>query len=111
AIAATQRAGQLAGFSCPPLWQVEYQWTLSRLAPYAPAASTWSACLTSSTSISIVISPPTTTPPVSRTAFQVRPQSLRLILVCALKPATVVPHGLLTSPVYSTSSTTARVTP
>ena len=41
----------------------------------------------------MAISSPTITPPVSRAAFQVRPKSLRLILVFASTPMRVLPHG------------------
>src|SRR6476659_3184315 len=69
-----------------------------------------STCLTSSSSMLIVIVSPTSQPPVSSATFQFRSQSLRLILVCALKPALTVLQGVLACPTYSTSSTTGLVT-
>jgi hypothetical protein len=49
------------------------------------------ACSTASRSISMVTSSLTSTPPDSRAWFQLRPKSLRLILVLAVKPATTLP--------------------
>src|SRR6185503_2388898 len=69
-----------------------------------------STCLTSSSSMLIVIWSPTSQPPVSSATFQFKFQSLRLILVEALKPALVVPQGVLACPAYSKSSTTCLVT-
>ncbi|GIV86355.1 MAG: hypothetical protein KatS3mg054_0384 [Chloroflexus sp.] len=60
---------------------------------YAATDSACGTCLTISISISIVTSSPTSTPPVSSATFQVKPQSLRLIFVVALKPALIVPQG------------------
>src|SRR6266545_1525542 len=57
----------------------------------------------------IVIVSPTSQPPVSSATFQFRSKSLRLILVWALKPALVVPQGVLACPAYSTESTTGLV--
>ena len=42
----------------------------------------------------IVTSSPTSTPPVSRAAFQASPKSLRLIFVVAESPMRVLPHGI-----------------
>jgi len=44
-------------------------------------------------------------------AFQVRPQSDRLIAVVAVKPALVLPHGSAWTPSNSRSKVTERVTP
>ena len=41
----------------------------------------------------MVTSSPTRRPPLSSAAFQVRPKSLRLILVVADTPTRVLPHG------------------
>ena len=57
----------------------------------------------------MVIVSPTSQPPISSATFQFGSQSLRLILVCALKPALNVPQGVLACPAYSTSSTTGFV--
>src|SRR5437773_202275 len=74
----------------------------------APTAARFVA----STSIVIVTSSPTATPPASSAWFQVRPKSLRLIFVVACAPARVLPHGSFISGVGpSTSRTTGRVTP
>src|SRR5690242_21951890 len=50
---------------------------------------------TASTSKVIETSSPTRMPPVSSAAFHVRPKSLRLILVVAVQPILVLPHGSL----------------
>src|SRR5215207_6427782 len=76
----------------------------------ASASCGCSTCLTSSSSMLIVIWSPTSQPPVSSATFQFKFQSLRLILVLALKPALVVPQGVLAWPAYSTSSVTEWVT-
>src|SRR5438093_12284009 len=76
----------------------------------ASASCGCSTCLTNSSSMLIVIVSPTSQPPVSSATFQFRSQCLRLILVCALKPALSVPQGVLACPAYSTSSTTGFVT-
>src|SRR5690349_768667 len=60
----------------------------------------------------MVISSPTRIPPVSRAAFQVKPKSLRLILVLAEIPIRVFPQGSLAGGVGpSTAKRTLRVTP
>src|SRR5207249_9725588 len=69
----------------------------------ASASCSCSTCLTNSSSMLIVIVSPTSQPPVSSATFQFRSQCLRLILVCALKPALSVPQGVLACPAYSTS--------
>ena len=48
--------------------------------------------MVSASMLSLILSP-TTTPPASSAMFQLRPQSLRLISVLALKPARVSPNG------------------
>src|SRR5687768_13158181 len=53
----------------------------------------------------------TRTPPASRTAFQVRPKSLRLMVVSAETPARVLPKGSTATPLNSVSRDTGRVTP
>src|SRR5262245_33073050 len=61
---------------------------------------------------STVISSPTTTPPVSSALFQVRPKSLRLIVVVAVAPRLVLPHGsLIASAVRVVARVTSLVTP
>jgi len=52
----------------------------------------------------ILMVSPTKKPPASRATFQFSPKSLRLIDVCASKPATVVPKGDLPRPVSVVSS-------
>src|SRR5207253_1431381 len=70
------------------------------------------ARLVASTSIVIVTSSPTATPPASSVWFQAMPKSLRSILAVACAPARVLPHGSLMSGVGpSTSRTTGWVTP
>ena len=59
-----------------------------------------------SPSISILTFLPTSTPPVSRAMFQVRPKSSRSISVVALKPKTSWPYGLRPTPSNSTFSST-----
>src|SRR5713101_4842954 len=55
---------------------------------------------------------PTSRPPASRAAFQVRPKSFRLIRVVAESPIRVFPHGSFCAGLGpSTSKTTFRVTP
>src|SRR5690625_483973 len=54
---------------------------------------------------------PTSTPPVSRAAFQVRPKSLREISVLAEKPTRSAPNGSVAEPLYSTARAAGRVTP
>ena len=51
------------------------------------------------------------TPPPSRAAFQVMPNSLREIVVAAVKPARVVPNASTATPLNSVSSSTSRETP
>ena len=53
----------------------------------------------------------TRTPPVSSAAFQVRPQSLRLMVVAPSKPTRMLPNGSWAEPVYSKSTVTGLVTP
>ena len=53
----------------------------------------------------------TSTPPVSRAAFQVRPQSVRLMVVAPSKPTRVLPNGSLAEPVSSKGTVTDLVTP
>ena len=68
--------------------------------------------LTSSTSMVIFTSSPTTRPPVSNTLFHVIPKSLRLIFAVAVAPRLKLPHGSFTSGVGpSTSTVISRVTP
>ena len=50
-------------------------------------------------------------PPPSMATFQVRPQSLRLIVVLPSKPARVLPNGSGEEPWNSRSSTTGRAWP
>ena len=51
------------------------------------------ACLTALTSRVILTLSPTRMPPASRATFQVRPKSLRLIVVSPENPARVLPNG------------------
>ena len=67
-------------------------------------------CLTASTLSSRRIFLPTSTPPVSRATFQVRPQSSRSISVWAEKPRRWPPQGSAWAPSNSTSRVTGRVT-
>jgi len=53
----------------------------------------------------------TSTPPASSAAFQVRPKSLREIVVLASKPARVLPNGSTATPLNSVASSTDCVTP
>src|SRR5436309_14570734 len=76
----------------------------------AQATAATSAALSISTSSASLTSSPTRKPPVSSATFQVRPQSLRVMLVCALKPAWTPPIGSFACPEYTTSSVTGRVT-
>ena len=62
------------------------------------------------TSNSRVILSDTMTPPVSRAAFQLMPQSLRLMVVAPSKPARMLPYGSLAAPVNSKSIVTGFVT-
>ena len=48
----------------------------------------------------------TSTPPVSSAAFQVRPQSLRLMVVAPSKPTRRLPKGSWAEPVDSNSMVT-----
>src|SRR5262249_18360706 len=73
-------------------------------------AAVGASCLCSSASTVMVTSSPTITPPASMVRFQFSPKSLRLILVVAVRPRTVFPPATL-SGVYSTFTTTGRVTP
>src|SRR5437588_11760380 len=67
---------------------------------------------TNSTSRVMVTSSPTRMPPVSSAAFQVKPKSLRLILVVADTATRVLPHGSFVGGVGpSTEKTTFLVTP
>src|SRR5436190_1182227 len=60
----------------------------------------------------IVTASPTSRPPASKAAFQVRPKSFRLIRVVAESPIRVFPHGSFCAGLGpSTSKTTFRVTP
>src|SRR6266478_3136752 len=64
------------------------------------------------TSKLMVTASPTSRPPASRAAFQVRPKSFRLIRVVAESPIRVFPHGSFCAGLGpSTSKTTFRVTP
>src|SRR5699024_8122009 len=54
---------------------------------------------------------PTSTPPVSRAAFQVRSNSLRETSVLAEKPTREAPKGSVAAPLYSTSRAAGLVTP
>ena len=63
------------------------------------------------TSNSSLIFSETSTPPVSSAAFQVRPQSLRLMEVLPSKPTRRLPNGSLAEPVDSKSIVTGLVTP
>src|SRR6266850_234942 len=68
--------------------------------------------LTSSTSMMMDTSSPTTTPPLSRVAFHFTPKSWRLILVLAVAALRVFPQGSLRGAVGpSTSRTTSLVVP
>src|SRR5258708_38726681 len=72
-------------------WQnFHYKCTTTPKESYAVAAAAVGTS-TSSASMLIEISSPTATPPVSSAIFQVRPQSLRLILVLAVKAAATRP--------------------
>src|SRR5699024_3831173 len=62
-------------------------------------------------SISIVMSSPTKTPPVSNVWFHVNPNSSREIFVRPSNPTTVTPHGLTPSPVRSTLKVCSFVVP
>src|SRR4051794_19053596 len=53
----------------------------------------------------------TSTPPVSSAAFQVRPQSLRLIVVPPSKPMRRLPKGSRAEPVGSNTTVTGLVSP
>ncbi len=68
------------------------------------------ACLTALTSRVILTLSLTRMPPASRATFQVRPKSLRLIVVSPENPARVLPHGSATMPSVSTAIVTDRVT-
>src|SRR6266436_5625084 len=68
--------------------------------------------LTSSTSMMMETSSPTTPPPLSRVAFHFTPKSWRLILVVAVAALRVLPQGSFIGAVGpSTSSTTSLVVP
>ena len=54
--------------------------------------------LTASTSMLILMSLPTVSPPPSSSTFHVRPNSRRSILPCALNPARSPPHGSFVRP-------------
>src|SRR5699024_7616022 len=58
----------------------------------------------------ILMSSPTSTPPVSNAWFQVKPNASREIFVSASKPTTFTPHGLTPSPVRSTLNVVSFVT-
>src|SRR5262249_42982969 len=58
------------------------------------------------TSRVMVTSSPTRIPPVSSAAFQVRPKSLRLILVVAANPTRTLPHGSLAGAVGPSTANT-----
>src|SRR6187402_2950647 len=60
------------------------------------------ACLASWTSMTSLIFSETRTPPFSRLAFQVRPQSLRLSSPVASKAALSLPQGSVATPLNST---------
>src|SRR5690606_23201249 len=62
----------------------------------------YTVCFASWTSAVIFTSSLTSTPPVSRAAFQFRPHSLRLILPSMEKPAFSLPQGSLLIPPNST---------
>src|SRR6266567_730169 len=65
-----------------------------------------------STSSVMFTSSPTSTPPVSRAEFQVRPKSFRLILVVAESPMRVLPQGSLPGALGpSTANVTGLVRP
>src|SRR3546814_13527804 len=53
----------------------------------------------------------TSTPPASRAAFQLTPQSLRLTLVVPSRPMRVLLYGSTALPLYSKSTVTGLVTP
>src|SRR2546422_11309018 len=76
----------------------------------AQATVATSAALSTSTSSASLTSSPTSRPPASSATFQVRPQSLRLMAVYALKPACRLPIGSFAWPEYTTSSVTGRFT-
>ncbi len=61
------------------------------------------------TSNSSLIFSETRTPPVSSAAFQVRPQSLRLMVVSPSKPTRRLPKGSRAEPVCSNSMVTGYV--
>ena len=67
----------------------------------AARAGTGQAFWIAETSNSSLIFSETSTPPVSSAAFQVRPQSLRLIAVLPSKPTRRLPKGSLAEPVCS----------
>src|ERR1700687_3670235 len=70
------------------------------------------ACLIISTSIVILTSSPTTTPPLSKVAFHFTPKSWRLTLVVAVTAVRTLPQGSFTGAVGpSTSSATSLVVP
>src|SRR4051794_10738500 len=53
----------------------------------------------------------TSTPPASRAAFQLRPQSLRLTVALPSNPTLVLSNGSTAVPVYSKSTVTGLVAP
>ena len=70
-----------------------------------------SSALMAETSNSRVTFSLTSTPPASRAAFQLTPQSLRLTVVVPSKPMRWLPNGSTAVPVYSKSTVTGLVTP
>ena len=76
-----------------------------------PQATFATACLMTSSSISTSTRSATSTPPVSRAWFQVRPKSFRLRVPVAEKPARSACQGSRPWPANSTSRITSCVTP
>src|SRR6266853_3874483 len=85
----------------------------TRRKPAPGGLAVWLAqAFMNSTSSVMVTSSPTRMPPVSSAAFQVRPKSLRLILVVAEVAIRVLPQGSFVGGVGpSTAKVTLRVTP
>src|SRR3954463_4432835 len=69
------------------------------------------ASLIAETSNSSLILSETRTPPVSRAALKLMPQSLRLIVVDPSNPIRVLPNGSIAEPAYSKGIVTECVTP
>src|SRR5690606_24281274 len=77
----------------------------------SPCTRAQLSCLMASASMLILATLPTSTPPVSRAWFQVRPNCSRSTSVWASKPIRALPHGSMEPPSKETESGTERVTP